>query len=110
MEADLKNLIKQKASNEQINQLLSDKISKNEVLFYLSSKPSTEDIKNILEEKIGIREFEEIINEIDLLKKEKLNINIFNSEIKEIKEIIDNKPNSIDVINALDTKVDKDEL
>ena len=107
---DLKNLIQQKASNEQINQLLNDKISKNEVLFYLSTKPSIEDIKNVLEEKIGIREFEEIVNEIDLLKKQKLNINIFNSEIKEIKEILDNKPNSIDVINALDTKVDKDEL
>ena len=110
MAVELKNLIQQKASNEQINQLLNDKISKNEVLFYLSSKPSIDDIKNILEEKIGIREYEEIINEIDLLKKEKLNIYIFNSQIKEIKEIIDNKPNSIDVINALDTKVDKDEL
>ena len=50
------------------------------------------------------------MNEIDLLKKEKLNINIFNSEMKEIRQILDNKTNSIDVINALDTKLDKDEI
>ena len=110
MAVELKNLIQKKASNEQINQLLNDKISKNEFLFHLNSKASIEDIKNILEEKIGIREFEEILKEIELIKKEKLNINIFNSEIKEIKKNIDNKPNSIDVVNALDTKVDKDEF
>ena len=110
MAAELKNLIQKKASNDQINQILNDKISKNEFLFHLSSKASIEDIKNILEEKIGIREFEDILKEIELLKKEKLNINIFNSEIKEIKQNLDNKPNSIDVVNALDTKVDKDEI
>ena len=110
MDVELKNLIQKKASNEQINQLLNDKISKTEFLFHLSSKPSTEDINNILEEKIGIREFEDLINEIELLKNEKLNINIFNSEIREIRQILDNKPNSIDVVNALDTKVDKEEI
>ena len=108
--ADLKNLIQSKASNDQVNQLLNDKISKSELLFYLSNKASIEDISNILEEKIGVREFEEIINEIELIKKEKLNINIFNKEIKDIKQALDNKPNSIDVVNALDTKADKDEL
>ena len=108
--ADLKNLIQSKASNDQVNQLLNDKISKSELLFYLSTKASIEDINNILEEKISVREFEEIINEIELIKKEKLNINIFNNEIKDIKQALDNKPNSIDVVNALDTKADKDEL
>ena len=107
---EFKNLIQKKASNEQLNQLLSDKISKSEFLFHLSTKPSTEDINNILEEKIGIREFEEIIKEIELIKNEKLNTNIFNSEIREIKQILENKPNSIDVVNALDTKVDKEDL
>ena len=107
---EFKNLIQKKASNEQLNQLLSDKISKSEFLFHLSNKPSTEDINNILEEKIGIREFEEIIKEIELIKNEKLNTNIFNSEIREIKQLIENKPNSIDVVNALDTKVDKEDL
>ena len=62
--ADLKNLIQSKASNDQVNQLLNDKISKSELLFYLSIKASIEDISNILEEMIGVREFEEIINEI----------------------------------------------
>ena len=108
--ADLKSIINKKASNEQVNQLLSDKVSKNELLFHLSNKASTDDIKNILEEKIGVREFEEIIKQMEILKKEKLNINIFNTEIREIKQILENKPNSIDVVNALDTKVDKDEL
>ena len=107
---ELKNMIQNKASNDQINQLLYDKITKSEFLFHLSSKASIEDVKNILEEKIGIREYEEIINEIELIKKEKLNINTFNNEIKDIKQILDSKPNSIDVINALDTKSDKDEL
>ena len=50
--SDLKKSINTKASNEQVNQLLNDKITKNEVLFYLSNKPSTDDINNILEEKI----------------------------------------------------------
>ena len=36
--ADLKNLIQSKASNDQVNQLLNDKISKSELLFYLSTK------------------------------------------------------------------------
>ena len=110
MSSELKNLIQQKASNEQINQLLNEKISKNEVLFYLSTKPSTDDLHNILEEKIGIKEFEEIVHELEVIKKEKLDINIFYSEIKEIKQILDNKSNSLDVINALDTKSDKDEI
>ena len=108
--SELKNLINTKSSNDQINELLKDKISKNEVLFYLSNKASTDDINNILEEKIGIREFEEILNQINLLKNEKIDVNLFNSEIKEIKEILENKTNSMDVINALETKVDKDEL
>ena len=108
--SELKNLINSKASNEQVNQLLKDKISKNEVLFYLSNKASTDDINNILEEKIGIREFEEVLNRINIIKSEKIDVKIFNSEIKEIKEILENKTNSIDVINALETKVDKDEF
>ena len=107
---DLKKMINEKPSNEQLNNLVKDKISKNEVLFYLSNKPSADDINNILEEKIGIREFEEVLNQINILKNDKIDTNIFNSEIKEIKEILENKSNSIDVINALDTKVDKEEL
>jgi len=108
--SEMKNMINTKASNEQVNQLLNDKISKNEVLFYLSNKVSTDDINNILEEKIGIKEFEEVLNQINSIKDEKIDVNVFNSEIKEIRDILDNKSNSIDVINALDTKVDKDEL
>ena len=108
--SDLKKSINTKASNEQVNQLLNDKITKNEVLFYLSNKPSTDDINNILEEKISIREFEEVLNQINLIKDEKIDINVFNSEIQEIKDILETKSNSIDVVNALDTKVDKDEL
>ena len=108
--SELKNLINTKSSKDQVNQLLKDKVSKNEVLFYLSNKASTDDINNILEEKIGIREFEGILNQINILKNEKIDFNIFNSEIKEIKEILENKTNSMDVINALETKVDKDEL
>ena len=108
--SEMKNMINTKASNEQVNQLLNDKISKNEVLFYLSNKASTDDINNILEEKIGIKEFEEVLNQINSIKDEKIDVNVFNSEIKEIRDILDNKSNSIDVINALDTKVDKDEL
>ena len=108
--SEMKNMINTKASNEQVNQLLNDKISKNEVLFYLSNKASTDDINNILEEKIGIKEFEEVLNLINSIKDEKIDVNVFNSEIKEIRDILDNKSNSIDVINALDTKVDKGEL
>ena len=108
--SDLKKSINSKASNEQVNQLLNDKITKNEVLFYLSNKPSTDAINNILEEKISIREFEEVLNQINLIKDEKIDINVFNSEIQEIKDILETKSNSIDVVNALDTKVDKDEL
>lgn len=106
----MKNLINTKASKEQTNQLLNDKISKNEVLFYLSNKASIDDVNNILEEKISLREFEEVMNQINIIKKEKIDANIFNTEIQNIKNILDNKTNSIDVINALDTKVDKEEL
>ena len=110
MAVELKSLIQKKASNEQVNQLLSDKISKNELLFYLSNKPSIEDIQNMLEEKIDLMEFDEIVKQLEIIKSEKLSINIFDSEIKEIRQLIDNKSNSIDVINALDTKADKEEL
>lgn len=110
MGVELKSLIQKKASNEQVNQLLSDKISKNELLFYLSNKPSIEDIQNMLEEKIDLTEFDELIKQLEIIKSEKLSINIFDSEIKEIRQLIDNKSNSIDVINALDTKADKEEL
>ena len=34
--SELKNLINTKSSKDQINQLLKDKISKNELLFYLN--------------------------------------------------------------------------
>lgn len=107
---DLKKMINTKASNDQVNQLLNDKITKNEVLFYLSNKPSIDDINIILQEKIGMKEFDEILNQINLIKNEKIDVDTFNSEIQDIKEILENKSNSIDVINALDTKVDKDEL
>ena len=108
--SDLKKLINTKASNEQVNQLLNDKITKNEVLFYLSNKPSIDDINTLLQEKIGMKELEEVLNQINIIKDEKTDIDVFNSEIQEIKEILENKSNSIDVINALETKVDKDEL
>ena len=108
--SDLKKMINTKASTEQLNQLANDKITKNEVLFYLSNKPSVDDINNILQEKIGIRDFEDVLNQINLIKEEKLDINAFDSVIQEIKDILENKSNSIDVTNALDTKVDKDEL
>ena len=108
--SDLKKTINTKASTEQLNQLANDKITKNEVLFYLSNKPSVDDINNILQEKIGIRDFEDVLNQINLIKEEKLDINAFDSVIQEIKDILENKSNSIDVTNALDTKVDKDEL
>ena len=108
--SELKNMINTKASNEQLNNLLKDKITKNEVLFYLSDKPSADDINNILEEKIGIKELEEVLNQVNILKNNKIDEDVFNSEIKEIKEILENKSNSIDVINALETKADKEEL
>ena len=64
----------------------------------------------MLEEKIDLTEFDELIKQLEIIKSEKLSINIFDSEIKEIRQLIDNKSNSIDVINALDTKADKEEL
>ena len=59
---------------------------------------------------ISIREFEKVLNQINLLKNEKIDINVFNTEIQENKDILEIKYNSVDVVNALDTKVDKDEL
>ena len=67
--SELKNMINSKPSNEQLNNLIKDKITKNEVLFYLSDKPSADDINNILEEKIGIKELEEVLNQVNILKK-----------------------------------------
>jgi hypothetical protein len=113
--SDLSSAIDNRSTIEETRNLLNDKISKSELLYYLNSKPSLEDIKNLIDDKVDYRNFNNEINELklnydDLNKNFNNKINNFalNKDLNNIKKILDEKANLIDVNNALNKKANKD--
>ena len=115
--SDLSSAIDNRSTIEETRNLLNDKISKSELLYYLNSKPSLEDIKNLIDDKVDYRNFNNEINELklnydDLNKNFNNKINNFalNKDLNNIKKILDEKANLIDVNNALNKKANKDTI
>ena len=115
--SDLSSAIDNRSTIEETRNLLNDKISKSELLYYLNSKPSLEDIKNLIDDKVDYRNFNNEINELKLnyddLNKNfnnKINNFSFNKDLNNIKKILDEKENLIDVNNALNKKANKDTI
>ena len=115
--SDLSSAIDNRSTIEETRNLLNDKISKSELLYYLNSKPSLEDIKNLIDDIVDYRNFNNEINELklnydDLNKNFNNKINNFalNKDLNNIKKILDEKANLIDVNNALNKKANKDTI
>jgi len=107
------------ATIQQIEELNNEKVSKNEMIFYLNEKPSIEDIENILKEKISQRDldnkFEELNQNLEIFRKEisnKMNDYALNKDLMSIKGKFENLFNSnmVEIKNILDTKADKDNV
>ena len=64
--SDLSSAIDNRSTIEETRNLLNDKISKSELLYYLNSKPSLEDIKNLIDDKVDYRNFNNEINELKI--------------------------------------------
>ena len=108
----------------QFNDLNEEKVSKSEIIYYLKAKPSFEEIENLLEEKINKNEFhnkyEEINQNLEAFKKDilgkidelvaKKEIKVIENKEKEIWNILDKKADKEFVFNSLKLKSDKNEI
>jgi hypothetical protein len=120
------------ATVQQIEELNNEKVSKNEMIYYLNEKPSIEDVENILKDKISQREldnkFDELYHNLEIFKndinnkmsdyalnRDLMNIkskleNLSNSNMAEVKNILDKKADKDNVYNSLKLKSDKNEI
>ena len=108
----------------QFNDLNEEKVSKSEIIYYLKAKPSFEEIENLLEEKINKNEFnnkyEELNQNLEAFKKDilgkidelvsKKEIKVIENKEKEIWNILDKKADNEFVFNSLKLKSDKNEI
>ena len=107
-----------------INELNKDKISKNEIENYLKEKPSIEDIQNLLDEKVDKNEFKNkfenleknienfkksILEKIDELAPKK-ELKIIESNQKDMLNNLNKKSDKEYVFNSLKMKSDKSEI
>ena len=107
------------ATLQHIEQLNNDKVSKNEMIYYLNEKPSIEDVESILKEKINQKDldnrFDELYQNLELFKNDinnKMSKYALNNDLIEIKRKLENTSNSnlAEIKNILDTKADKDNV
>ena len=112
---DLSSSIEHRATIDETRTLLSDKISKSELIYYLNSKASIDDVKNLIDEKVDLRQYSNEINDlnikIDDIQKsfsQKIQNFALNKDLINIKKGLDEKANLIDVSNALNKKANKD--
>ena len=112
---DLSSSIEHRATIDETRTLLSDKISKSELIYYLNSKASIDDVKNLIDEKVDLRQYSNEINDlnikIDDIQKslyQKIQNFALNKDLINIKKSLDEKANLIDVSNALNKKANKD--
>jgi len=107
------------ATLQHIEELNNDKVSKNEMIYYLNEKPSIEDVESILKEKINQKDldnrFDELYQNLELFKNDinnKMSKYALNNDLIEIKRKLENTSNSnlAEIKNILDTKADKDNV
>ena len=98
--------LENRPTNDNINEILKDKVDKKEFMYYFNSKPTTNDFYN------NRKKIEELQNNFETFQN-----NIYKiiggttqqkSEISELKNIMKNKANLEDVAEALDLKADSE--
>ena len=96
--------LEKRPTNEEIIQILNQKVDKKELAYYLESKPSTNDLYN------NRKKIEENSRNIELIKDNIHNIIINNTQQKNemdmIKKELNKKSNLDDVAEALELKLD----
>ena len=98
--------LEKRPTNEEIIQILNQKVDKKELAYYLESKPSTNDLYN------NRKKIEENSRNIELIKENIHNIIFSNTqqknEIDIIKKELNKKSNLDDVAEALELKLDNE--
>ena len=98
--------LEKRPTNEEIVQILKEKVDKKELVYCLESKPSTNDLYN------NRKKIEENQKNIELIKDNIHNIisshSIQKNEIEKIKNELNKKANLNDVAEALELKLDND--
>lgn len=98
--------LEKRPTNEEIIQILNQKVDKKELAYYLESKPSTNDLYN------NRKKIEENSRNIELIKDNIHNIIINNTQQKNemdmIKNELNKKSNLDDVAEALELKLDNE--
>ena len=98
--------LEKRPTNEEIIQILNQKVDKKELTYYLESKPSTNDLYN------NRKKIEENSRNIELIKDNIHNIIINNTQQKNemdmIKKELNKKSNLDDVAEALELKLDNE--
>ena len=98
--------LEKRPTNEEIIQILNQKVDKKELAYYLESKPSTNDLYN------NRKKIEENSRNIELIKDNIHNIIINNTQQKNemdmIKKELNKKSNLDDVAEALELKLDNE--
>ena len=98
--------LEKRPTNEEIIQILNQKVDKKELAYYLESKPSTNDLYN------NRKKIEENSRNIELIKDNIHNIIINNTKQKNemdmIKKELNKKSNLDDVAEALELKLDNE--
>jgi len=100
--------LENRPTNDNINEILKDKVDKKEFMYYFNSKPTTNDFYN------NRKKIEELQNNFETFQN-----NIYKiiggstqqkSEISDLKNIMKNKANLEDVAEALDLKADSENV
>ena len=100
--------LENRPTNDNINEILKDKVDKKEFMYYFNSKPTTNDFYN------NRKKIEELQNNFETFQN-----NIYKiiggstqqkSEISDLKNIMKNKANLEDVADALDLKADSENV
>ena len=101
-------------SNEELNSLLEDKVSKSDLQLILSNKVSIEELKNKLDSKINLKDFKEELKLIyDTQEDFYKGINVKMAEVINLKElesinsILAQKANILEVNELLESKANK---
>ena len=104
----ISNELENRPTNEQILELLKEKIDKNEFMYYFNSKPTTNDFYN------NRKKIEELQNKFENFQNEIYKLLGGNTqqktEIENLQNIIKNKANLEDVEEALELKADSENV
>ena len=101
---NITNALENRPTNDDIIQVLNDKLDKKDFVYYFNSKPSIEDFNNSV---MQINDLQKQFEIFQLNISEKIeNLNNKNIDINNLQKILDNKANLSDVVGALDLKAD----